>query len=344
MTMRPWSPEEVELLRSLALSGKTDWQIAETLDRGVNSVRSKRAKEGLESGIQVHARERFSIEKLATPNRPIIELLEEQRGRFANRHKRGEQKRDGISVFLEGSGPYAITIFGDPHIDDDGCDIESLVYHLEAVNSCPDMYAINAGDLTNNWIGGLARLYAKQSKSDDEANELLDWLLDATDWVAVILGNHDKWTVTAERACKAKGVQHVSHGARFRFHRDGCREILADLRHTHKGNSMYNPSHAQVKQSFRGSPCDIILGAHTHTSGYTLVKNGVTGKVNHCVRVGPFKVEDEYADANGFAHEMISPAVTWVVNPKAGEPHDVSVWHDIDQAIDWLTYLKREAA
>jgi hypothetical protein len=199
------------------------------------------------------------------------------------------------------------------------------------------LYAVNVGDLTNNWVGGLQRLYAHQTTTDDEATELLEWLVSQVPWLLMVLGNHDRWGPLAAHICQSHGVTYASHGAMVSVESYG-QPIVMDVRHTHRGNSMYNPSHGQLKKSFRGSDADIIIGGHTHSSAYTMVKNGVTGRISHCVRIGAFKRYDDYADSQGFEDENISPVVLAVCCPDS--EHKVLMDHDIDRGLKILKALR----
>ena len=155
-----------------------------------------------------------------------------------------------------------------------------------------------------------------------------------------ILGNHDMWSPIAERICKHAGVQHVSHGGILKVI-CGDDVTMIDARHTHRGNSMYNPSHGQLKRNYRGSPCDIIIGGHTHQSAYTMVRNGISGKLGHAIRVGAYKKFDEYADANGFDEDWISPSVMAVIDPKAkSDVEKIHVFHSFEAGIKYLDVLR----
>jgi hypothetical protein len=226
-------------------------------------------------------------------------------------------------------GPYGLMFFGDPHIDDDGCDIEHLAYCLDWANNRERIHAANMGDLTNNWVGRLARLYAHQHTTDDEGEELLRWLVSATPWLWIILGNHDKWGPLATSVCRSTGVLGVSHGGKFNIW-SGDHLVRVDCRHTHKGFSQFAPNFAQVKQNYRGSDCDIIIGAHTHTSGVTQIRNGVADQVSLCIRVGAFKNFDDYADANNYEDESLGPVCLVVVRPDIEGSDRCVAFHDLE--------------
>jgi UDP-2,3-diacylglucosamine pyrophosphatase LpxH len=281
---QPWTKWEDDLVRELYPQGKP---LAEIVDRFPGrSV----------NGLRIHTKElklKFGEgwEKIPPANRSLADLLSDRAKEFGRKQAHHEAKRN-LTLKIEEFKPFGVLFFGDPHVDDPGCDIDALVYYLETAKGTDGLYAVNVGDLTNNWVGGLQRLYAHQTTTDDEATELLEWLVSQVPWLLMVLGNHDRWGPLAAHICQSHGVTYASHGAKMTVESYG-QPIVMDVRHTHRGNSMYNASHGQLKKSFRGSDADIIIGGHTHSSAYTMVKNGVTGKISHCVRIGAFKRYDD---------------------------------------------------
>jgi hypothetical protein len=314
---------------------------AELPGRTLHAVHNLAKRQGWLWGV---ASRPTRVEIPPAANRTIEEIFRDQAERFRQKRAHHDTKRQGIGIELEDEGPYAVMFFGDPHADDDGCDLGYLGHCLELVRQNPHVFAANIGDLTNNWVGKLAGLYAHQHTTDDEGVALIEWLLESVPWLFVVLGNHDKWSPVAELLCRQHNVPYVSHGAKFRIRR-GADELVIDARHDHPGRSMYNPSHGQVKRNYRGSDADIIVGGHIHQSAYTLVRNGETGKLGHCIRVSSFKVVDEYADKLGLPDEAISPAVLAVIDPGAGDLGRVTVFQDPEQGLRLLSALRgREGA
>lgn len=334
---RRWTDAEIADLTRYVAEGKSYAEIGGLLDRHPGSCSNK--AQFLRLVHPFTEGKRFRVESPPTANRSVDEVLAAKLEDFKRKRDHHEAKKQGIPVTIEGSGPFALVAFGDPHMDDDGFDLEAFMECVGVVNSDPDVFAFNLGDLTNNWVRALGHLYGVQHTLADEAHKLIDWMLGLTDWLWVILGNHDKWGTVASDACDHHGVCKVSHGAKFIVRRGGC-EVVIDARHTHRGNSQYNPSHAQLKRNYRGSDCDIVIGAHTHNGAYTKVKNGVSGIVGHCVRVGAFKVYDDYADMSGFDDESLGPAVMFVIDPGKPRANRVQVFDDLEAGLLFLQALK----
>jgi len=300
------------------------------MERGITAVHSHARRLGLKW--------LGPAPQVPSANRPIDELLVDLERDYERKRAHHKSKRDGLLVTID-EPVYGVLFVGDPHLGDPGCDIGLLAHHLSLVRNTPGLYAVNMGDLTNNWVGKLKFLYAHQHTTDDEEEALARWLIREVPWLAVVLGNHDKWSPVAQILCKEAGVLYVSHGAKF-IVKNPVGTLKMDIRHTHRGNSQYNPSFGQAKQSFRGSDCDIIIGAHTHSSAYTLLRNGVTGKVSHAVRVGAYKRWDDYADQSGFDADSIGPAWLAVCDPSRGDEGKVQGFWDIEQGVEYLSWLR----
>lgn len=332
MAGRPWRPEELDFLREHYLKGADAEWIAGEIKRTVHAVYKQAEILSLRWGSDPG----FTVSPTPTVNRSIEELLLDQASQFESKKAHHESKQN-IEIQLAEPGPFGVLFFGDPHLGDPGCDIQHLCWCLELVRRTPRLFAFNMGDLTNNWVGRLGYLYGKQRSTDDEEFEMADWLLSKVPWLACILGNHDKWSRDAEHLCKKHGVRHVSHGGKFIL-RSGDATFKVDARHNHRGSSQYNPSHGQIKKSHRGSDCDVIIGAHIHTSAYTMLRNGETGRVNHNIRVGSFKKYDDYADANSFEQDTIGPAVLTIFDPDGGDVGRVKPFWDLEGGAEYLKW------
>lgn len=150
-----------------------------TVRRRLAALPAERALED-EVALTPAADEDLSIDELVAFRRMVTQ-------RKINAHR--VNKLQAVKVKLD--GPIAITHIGDPHIDDDGCDIAQLEHDLTTVGRTEGMFAGHIGDLTNNWIGRLARLYAHQSTTGKQAVKLAEWMLGLAPNLYVVAGNHD---------------------------------------------------------------------------------------------------------------------------------------------------------
>lgn len=355
---RPWSREEVNALvqcieaqPSIGYAADMYLRLYPDTVRKVHGVRQKAAilvkdlglTYGCKPGGTLPSRPAFSIERPPVVMRSIERLIKDRAEEFGRKAAHHQAKHDGINITIHEPGPYMLVFFGDPHVDDAGCDIDHLAFCLEEVRGKEHVYAANIGDLTNNWVGKLARLYAHQTTTEEEAEELMEWLIGSITWLFIILGNHDKWGPVAGRICREYDVLAVSHGAKFIIHQEGAPKRIVDARHTHAGHSMYNASHGQLKQNFKGSNADIIIGGHLHVNAETVAKNGVTQKTAYCARISAFKKYDEYADANNFEDQAISPIVAFVINPDKEGIKGIQRFYEIDEAYHYMMDLRRRS-
>ncbi|MEL7012665.1 MAG: hypothetical protein AAFO72_05235, partial [Pseudomonadota bacterium] len=68
------------------------------------------------------------------------------------RKRASHEARQWMAFKMTRLEPCAILWFGDPHLDDDGCDFEALEKAVE-VARLPGVYSVGIGDYQNNWIG-----------------------------------------------------------------------------------------------------------------------------------------------------------------------------------------------
>lgn len=347
-----WQKRELDLIWNHAIEQGNlitkEWADQHLPTRNIMAVRTMKQRLSGVSSVDAYLASISTEKVLQKPKQPhsasrsLPELLQDMASAYERKALRSEQKND-LSIMLEDDLPYILAFFGDPHVGDNGCDIERLAYCMAWASQTPRVHAINIGDLSNNWIGALQRLYAHQSTTDDEETELVEWLLDSCPWSLVILGNHDKWGPIASLLCKARKITYAAHGGVLKLFSPSCQPVIVDVRHTHRGNSQYNPSFAQAKMSFRGSPADIIAGGHTHNGAVTILRNGVTQKVSTCIRVGSFKRHDEFADSKGFLSEDLGPLALCVIDPREEDTDRVTVFHSTEKAERYLKSLLADA-
>jgi hypothetical protein len=339
-----WTEEEDNFLRKGIAENLSNQSILETYFAG------KRTLEGIVNRIsRLRQSGRLYVRPTVSPipsaNTPIEELLRRLESQdFPAKQEHHEAKRH-VEVRIPEEGPYALLFFGDCHLGDPGCDIGHLKQDLDRVRNNEHVYGINIGDFTNNWIGTLQRLYAKQKTTDDEEIALMEWLLQNIPWLFVILGNHDVWGPISSRLCKDNNIPYAKHGARLEvFTRDSDKPLRIDVRHTHKGNSQYNPSHAQLVQNYRGNPCHIVIGGHIHQGAMTMVGNGISETLGFCTRLGAYKRYDDYADQLGFFPDIVGPSCLFVIDPSSADNPTgfVQPFWDIDKGIRYLAMLRAE--
>ena len=152
---------------------------------------SRRAMQHRKKYFDQPVKSKFSVPNLPSSLPSIDELLE-RRTAQGDRSKVADDARQLIPVQVNIDGPFGLWIWGDPHVDDDGCDMRLLREHVELAKH-PAILSGHIGDIANFWVGKLARLYANQSTTVHEAIMLAEWLLTQHDQLFCVLGNHDCW-------------------------------------------------------------------------------------------------------------------------------------------------------
>lgn len=289
-----------------------------------------------------------SIDHLKDGLPPVEELLAERKRKF--RHKKLHHEAGKLTqVRVKIPGPIGILFFGDPHVDDDGTDIELLEHHTRLVRETQGLFAANVGDTTNNWVGRLARLYGEQSTSAAEAWKLCEWFVGSCDWLFIIGGNHDLWSGAGDPMkwiAAQHGAVYRPSEVRIQLNFPGTsRAAIVNARHDFPGHSMWNPAHGVGRAAQMGCRDDILVCGHRHVSGYMPIKDPMSGKISHCLQVASYKVYDRYAMEKGFRDQNISPAVLTVIDPSAQrETGFIQPFFDIDNGVDYLNFLRRRAA
>ncbi|MEM6903789.1 MAG: metallophosphoesterase, partial [Pseudomonadota bacterium] len=127
---------------------------------------------------------------------------------FERRHERWKASHFQ-PVIINSNEPIGIMWFGDPHVDDNGCNWPQLLKDIEIAKQ-PGVYGVNIGDTTNNWVGRLVKKYAEQETTRTNAWRLCEWFLNdaGIPWLFWLLGNHDVWNDGAE-IMKRMNIQKV---------------------------------------------------------------------------------------------------------------------------------------
>ena len=240
--------------------------------------------------------------------------------------------------------PIGVLVFGDPHLDSDGCDIELLQQHVKLVQEVDGLYGALIGDLLNNWTGRLVREYAHQSCNLDEAMMLLRWLLDSVPWLFSVLGNHDRWNNGAqlyELLLERANVKVSDEfDVRLALTVDGHTPVRLWAKHAFKGRSMYHNVHGLLRALREHDyPADVYLQGHNHTWG---VMQGERdgGRVFTVAQVGTYKRIDPYALSLGYTPDTTGQALLLVIDPRQEGLARVRPFFDVGLGVQVLQALR----
>ncbi len=274
---------------------------------------------------------------------PTEEIISTMCKRFEKRVAHEDAKK-WMKFAVDTDQPIGICWFGDPHIDDNGCNWPLLKEHIEICKNTPGLYGANIGDTHNNWVGRLVKEYANQDTSRQTAFKLIEWLFKKSGvrWLIMLMGNHDSWNFGKESMGQiaANICPMVDWRAQFKLVFKGGRECLIDAAHDHKGHSQWNALHGQQRASTMGGIADLYIAGHRHNWALAQNECPETGRVYHLARARGYKHIDDYAVTNGFGNQAHGSSIVTVIDPKASALNFVRCFADVKEGADYLTYLR----
>lgn len=291
-----------------------------------------------------------SIPPLPSDNLPIDERIDILCRKFQAK-KRAYDANTWVPIEIHDDLPIGLCLFGDPHLDNSGCNWPLLRAHAARVAETPGCYGINIGDTTDNWNGSLARLYANNHVSLKEARDLVDWFMHGSGipWLVWLIGNHDAWgdgsTIIDLLSRKFGTKKLVAHEweARFKlvFSQAEGKEFLINCAHNFSGNSQWNPLHGLAKAAMLREDADILACGHLHNYAYSSFENSNRGKVQHLLRVRGYKYMDSYARQLGIYEQEHGASGFFVFDPWHQEKSGQLIFFpSVDAGCDYLTYIR----
>lgn len=286
----------------------------------------------------------FSVSEIPPDDVSVEELLRHRKRQFEEKTKH-EIARKLISVNVHIEGPIAILHHGDPHVDDDGTDVHALEKNRNLCIETEALFAANVGDLTNNWIGRLARLYAEQGTSAKHAWALAEWFISEQPWLYMIAGNHDAWSGEGDPIkwiARQGRALYQSSEVRLELSFPNGNKVRINARHDFAGHSQYNPVHGQTKATMFGVRDHIAVSGHRHASGYGILKDPQSGIVSHLLQIASYKIFDRFARDKGFRDMHLSPCAVTTIDPAlpGDHPDMIKIWWDPDQGVEYLRFLR----
>lgn len=253
---------------------------------------------------------------------PVEELIKHAMARSTLR-KAGAASKDWQPIFMKDNKPIVFAVVGDPHLDDDGCDWKALTDDVELLKR-PGVYAVNAGDTTNNWTGRLMRLYANQSASVSDARKFAEWFLNSAGirWLAWALGNHDTWEHGGEilKLLNRKKIVMEEWEVKAKLVFPNGFELPFWLAHSFKGHSQYNKSHGASRAAKERRGARIYARGHTHECHLMWDEIPDTGDTFWTCSASGYKKIDSHAKVHGFPSARNGATMAFVIDPRATDP------------------------
>jgi hypothetical protein len=279
-------------------------------------------------------------------NEPIEDLIARKREQF-NRETASGEFYKLIPIGVRSPGPVVIAAIGDPHVDDDKCDIGRLIDDMSIIGRTEGMFALHVGDITNNWVGRLGRLYAHQSTTAGDGIRLAEHMFQLAPPLAVVGGNHDLWNegMSWLNFCvKQAGVKLLqAHGVRLNLMFPNGASVRVHTRHDFPGHSQFNPVHGLAKEHLFGQRDHINIAGHKHIDAMSATPSP-EGFVHWMFRVSGYKAHDDYAKQGNFKEMKMAPTVGLLIDPSAKSAAElVKPYWDLAEAAEILAWKRKRA-
>jgi len=277
---------------------------------------------------------------------PIDQIIDLQKRRFARRNEYVKAKK-WFAVKIRQDGPVGISFFGDPHVDNNGCNWPLLEHHCQLHRDTEALYGVNIGDTTDNWVGRLGRLYAESDTSKHTARKLANWFLaDAgVTWACWLMGNHDAWNEgdAILRGMNAQAIPMHDWQAQFRIVLPKS-EVRVWAAHNFPGNSIWNTLHGPQRAAHTKDWAHIYVSGHTHNWALHQEESASKEFVYWLARARGYKFIDDHADHLGYAPQQEGAAITAIINPDATSMSGLTqCFADMDAAVSYLNWLRRKS-
>ena len=274
---------------------------------------------------------------------PTEQLLDTMEHRFEKRQA-AAKARQWFKIKMPDSKPVGLAWVGDPHVDDNGCNIRLLRHHAKLLAETEGAYGINLGDLQNNWTGRLMRLYADQDTSLKTASKLAKWYMleSGIDWLVWILGNHDLWTGLPDVAEAVRNKVYMQDWqAQFCLAFPGGEECRIWAAHNFPGNSMWNTLHSAQRAAHTKAQAHIYACGHTHNYAIHQEESASKEFTYWLIRARGYKYLDDYAEKLGHASQEEGATVLSVIDPNASSMAGfVQCFTDLEEGLEFLTWKR----
>lgn len=283
---------------------------------------------------------------LPTKDRSIDELLEAKRKQAAQAMD-FEEGTKLARIQIHTPGPIGLMIFGDPHIDSYGCDLNLLESHLKLAKARPDtIFAGNIGDIRDNWIGRLSMLVWQNTMSAKESWKLAEWIFTYFKWCWLIRGNHDMWcgdNDPLDWISKQTGIGiDRDSGQRIGFTHPNGAETRLHARHDFTGKSIYNLNHGMKREALFAFRDHVMVAGHLHAGCDSA--EIIAEQLIQMVRVSGYKRSDQYRHSKGFHPSPIHPAALIIVDPDEPDDSRARAWcaPTIEEGVKYLDWKREE--
>ena len=286
----------------------------------------------------------ITIPVLPDENLSPDELVERMTDSF-NRKKENHEARRWIPLKVNSNAPMGLAWLGDPHVDDDGCDWPTLRRHVKCIQDTEGLHGCSIGDVSNNWVGRLAALYANQSATAKEAWKLVEWLIKEIDPLILIAGNHDMWSGAGDPVnwMKKPHTVYEDWSARIQLNFPNGTNTRLIAAHDMAGHSMWNQLHGPMKQAKFLQNADFYIAGHKHTWALSQIELPEADRTPWLARARGYKFFDDYAVKLSLEEQHYGHSIAMIIDPNEDSPvRRVTCFADLEEGADYLTYKRKK--
>lgn len=307
----------------------------------VDAIRHRVERRGEKEVIKSAAPQ---MPELPDPDLPVDEVIQHLCNRFERRAARNKAER-WMRIKMPDNRPFGVCFWGDPHLDNPGTNWPLLRHHAEIASKTEGMYSACVGDLVDNWVGRLMRLYADSDIPVSTGWRLVEWFFKEAglDWLITVLGNHDNWNQGGQIIkAVAQNKVHVSDSdARFVLEAPNGVSWPVWVRHDFPGNSMWNTLHGMTKAAHMKESAALYICGHLHNWALHEEESASRGNVYWLARARGYKYLDQHATVLGHESQEYGASIVAICNPTAERlPGRMRCFPDVEEAADYLTYLR----
>jgi hypothetical protein len=249
---------------------------------------------------------RIQIEEGSMPTTMSFEDFHQEACRRADFREKVEGEKRHVEISIETDKPVAIAFLSDLHLGNGGVDYELLRQTGEIIKEHPLAYCITGGDVTDSLYFSYGDEILNMQEQYVYMSKFLSWI-GGENILAGIVGNHESWAsksgVTNYIEFSDRTRRPLLRGVSFIDLRVGDTPYRLLLSHRFRGSSYLNPTHQEARANREIPGADVVLAAHTHRPGESIIYQpefGGSSRKVVLVNGKTFKKLDSYGKDKGF--------------------------------------------
>ena len=249
---------------------------------------------------------RIQIEEGSMPTNLTFEDFHQESLRRSEFREKVEGEKRHVEISIETDKPVAIAFLSDLHVGNCGIDYDLLKQTGEIIREHPLAYCITGGDITDSLFFDYGEEILNMQEQYVYMSKLLNWI-GASNILAGIVGNHESW---ARKSGITNYIEFTNNlqrpllrGVSFVDLTIGKIPYRLMMAHRFRGESMYNPTHQENRANRELQGADVIMAAHTHKPGESVIyqpEYGGGARKVALINGKTFKKLDAYGKDQGY--------------------------------------------